>query len=48
MDDFLDAMDHPIPFVFIMTVAVMCTAAILTFAFKAANLPGPAGLFQHP
>jgi hypothetical protein len=48
MDRFLDALDHPIVFVLLMTVAVACTMAIFTAGAKAANLPGPAALFQHP
>lgn len=47
-DELLDAADHPIIFVFLMTVAVMSMAAILTWIAKSANLPGPAALFQHP
>lgn len=46
--DFRDSLDHPIPFVFLMTIAVFCTAALLTWGFKAAGWPGPASLFQHP
>lgn len=48
MSEFLDALDHPIVFVVLMTVAVACTMAIATWGFKSANLPGPAALFQHP
>lgn len=45
---FLDALDHPILFSLIITVLVVAWCAILTWGFKAANLPGPAALFQHP
>lgn len=44
----LDAMDHPIVFVFFMTLAVLGASALLTWGFKAAGLPGPAALAQHP
>lgn len=43
-----DALDHPVFFVFVMTVAVVSLAAIFVWLFKAAGLPGPAALFQHP
>jgi hypothetical protein len=43
-----DALDHPIIFVILMTVAVSCMMAVFTWGSKAANLPGPAALFQHP
>lgn len=43
-----DALDHPIFFTLLITLAVVAWAAIFTWAFKAANLPGPAALFQHP
>jgi len=44
----VDTLDHPIPYVLAMTVAIMCMAALLTWGFKAAHMPGPASLFQHP
>jgi len=40
--------DHPVLFVLVLTVAVTCMASVLTWGAKAANLPGPAALFQHP
>lgn len=43
-----DALDHPIFFVVVMTVAVVCMAAIFVWLFKAAGFSGPAALFQHP
>jgi hypothetical protein len=46
--EFAQALDHPIFFSFVMTLVVVAWMAILTWAFKAANLPGPAALFQHP
>lgn len=46
--EFRDALDHPIFFSFVITLAVVAWMAILTWAFKAMNMPGPAGLFQHP
>jgi hypothetical protein len=45
---FKDSLDHPVFFVIVLTVAVCCMAAIFAWALKAANLPGPAALFQHP
>lgn len=47
-DEFLDALDHPIFFSFVITLAVVAWMAILTYLAKSANLPGPAALFQHP
>lgn len=43
-----DALDHPIYFTFAITLCVIAWMAILTWGFKAANLPGPAALSQHP
>jgi hypothetical protein len=43
-----DALDHPIFFSFVITLVVVAWMAILTWGFKAMNLPGPAALFQHP
>lgn len=44
----LDGLDHPIVFVLFMTFAVCGTMALLTWAFKAAGMPGPAAMVQHP
>jgi hypothetical protein len=44
----LDALDHPIVFVFFITLAVLGMSSLLTWGFKAAGLPGPAALSQHP
>lgn len=41
-------LDHPVFFVVVITVAVVCMSAIFSWGFKAAGFPGPAGLFQHP
>lgn len=43
-----DALDHPIVFTFLVTLAVIFWMSVLTWLFKAANLPGPAALVQHP
>lgn len=42
-----DALDHPVPFILLVTIAVMCMAAILGWGAKAAGLPGPAAIL-HP
>lgn len=42
------ALDHPIFFSFIVTLTVVGWMALLTWGAKAAGLPGPAALFQHP
>jgi heme/copper-type cytochrome/quinol oxidase subunit 2 len=47
-EEFLDALDHPIFFSIVITLVVVAWMAIFTWAFKAANLPGPAALFQNP
>lgn len=44
----LGALDHPIFFSLVLTLVVVAWMAIFTWAAKAANLPGPAALFQHP
>lgn len=43
-----EALDHPIFFSLVITLVVVAWMAIFTWGFKAANLPGPAALFQHP
>ena len=47
-DELADALDHPIFFTLVITLVVVAWMAILSWLFKAANLPGPAALFQHP
>lgn len=42
------ALDHPIFFSLVITLVVVAWMAVLTWAAKAANLPGAAALFQHP
>lgn len=46
--EFIEALDHPIFFSLVITIVVVAWMAIITWGFKAANLPGPAALFQHP
>lgn len=43
-----DALDHPIFFTLAVTLAVIFWMSVLTWLFKAVNLPGPAALSQHP
>jgi hypothetical protein len=43
-----DALDHPVFFAVVITVVVVSLSAIFSWGFKAMNMPGPAGLFQHP
>ena len=43
-----NSLDHPIVFTLLITIVVVAWCAIFTWAFKAANMPGPAALFQHP
>lgn len=47
-DELADALDHPIFFTLVITLVVVAWMAILSWSFKALNLPGPAALFQHP
>lgn len=47
-DELAEALDHPIFFSLVITLVVVAWMAVLTWAFKAANLPGAAALFQHP
>lgn len=42
------ALDHPIFFSLVITLVVVGWMALFTWGFKAAGLPGPAALFQHP
>lgn len=47
-DELAQALDHPIFFSLVVTLVVVAWMAIATWAFKAAGMPGPAALFQHP
>lgn len=40
-----EALDHPIFFVVLMTVAVFCMASIFRWGGKALNVPGVATVF---
>lgn len=42
---FLDSLDHPIFFAVVLTIVVFSLAAVFSWGFKAANLPGPAAIF---
>lgn len=44
----LDSLDHPIIFIFFVTLAVCGTMSLLTWGFKAAGMAGPAAVVQHP
>lgn len=48
MGKFLDGLNHPLPFVLFMTLAVVGMSALLTSAFKRLGMPGPAAVFQTP
>lgn len=43
---FLDNLDHPVPFVFFMLLAIVGLQALLVVGFKRLGMPGPAALFQ--
>jgi hypothetical protein len=47
-EELLDALDHPIFFVLVMTMAVISMMAIFTYLAKTYQLPGLASLVQHP
>lgn len=47
-DEFLDALDHPIFFLVVVTLGVFAMAAIFTYLAKRYNVPGLASLVQHP
>lgn len=46
--EFKDSLDHPVMFVVLISVAVICFTSILTWGAKAAGIPGLAALTQHP
>ncbi len=48
MAELKDALDHPIFFLFVMSIGVVCMLAILSWGAKAADLPGLSMLLQHP
>lgn len=44
----LDALDHPVLFIFFVTLAVLGMSALMTWGFKTLGWTGPAALAQHP
>lgn len=48
MADFRQSLDHPIFFTFVIALTTVAWCALLAWGFKAAGMPGPAGLLQHP
>lgn len=48
MKKFLDEMDHPVPFIFFMLLALWGMAALLTHLAKSLGYNGPASFFQTP
>lgn len=48
MGRLVDELDHPVPFVFFTTLAVLGMASLATWGFKRLGMPGPASFFQHP
>lgn len=44
----IESLDHPIPFIFFVTLAVLGMSCLLTWGFKSLGWTGPAGLTQHP
>lgn len=48
MKELLNKLDHPLLFLFFLLLALTGLQAVLTWAFKEFNLPGPAALAQHP
>jgi hypothetical protein len=42
-----DALDHPVFFVIVLTIAVSCMAVVASWGLKAAGLPGPANVFRN-
>lgn len=43
-----ESLDHPIFFSLVIALTTCGWLAVLTWLSKAAGLPGPAALFQHP
>ncbi len=48
MGKLLDGADHPIVFIFLVSIAVACMLSLMSWGAKAAGWPGPAHLFQTP
>ena len=44
----VQALDHPIVFIFFVTCAVAGMMTLLTWGFKSIGATGPAAVFQHP
>lgn len=44
----LEALDHPLMFVFFMLLAITGMASLITWGAKEAGLDGLAALVQHP
>lgn len=47
MPKILEALDHPLPFVFFLTLAVLGMAAFMTWAAKGLRSNGLAAVTQH-
>lgn len=48
LGELAEALDHPIFFLLVVSIGVVSMLSLMTWGAKAANLPGPAALFQHP
>lgn len=48
MDELADALDHPIFFLFVVSLGVVSMLALMSWGAKAAGLPGVSMLLQHP
>lgn len=46
MDELRDALDHPVFFLLVVTIGVICLTKILGWAAKAAGWSGPASLTE--
>lgn len=47
MDKLLDELDHPLPFVLFLGMALLGMGGIVTYLAKRANVPGLSNLVQH-
>lgn len=47
MEKFLDGLDHPIIFVFLLALALGGAMSLLSWGFKAADMPGAANVIKN-
>ena len=47
-NDWRETLDHPLVFLFVITLGVMAMSSLITYGAKSSGLFGVASLSQHP